>query len=203
MSKSEFPQPSPEDLAEFIKGDPVATDRIMRCVAVPLCRWAWQQYPALPRDEVEHLVFESLAETAHNHARYDPTRSLITTYIIHLIRWRVQRFQQRQQKKQAIEADEREKPSHDAYNRMDSRKNDSRIMRERFFETVRGKLTGLDRTFFELMVEGAEPAAYIREVEQAGFEGATSEAKNRKARVTRRLKEIANLMELQLEDLME
>jgi hypothetical protein len=53
------------------------------------------------------------------------------------------------------------------------------------------------------MLESAEPAAYIREVEQAGLENATSEAKNRKARVTRRLNEIANLMELQLKDLME
>jgi hypothetical protein len=124
MSKSEFPQPSPEDLAGFIKGEPVATDRVMQCVAVPLCRWAWKQYPTLPRDEVEHLVFESLAETARNHARYDPTRSLLTTYIIKLIRWRVQRFHQRLQKRQAVETDEREKPSHDAYNRMDSREID-------------------------------------------------------------------------------
>jgi hypothetical protein len=206
MSDSTFQQPSPEDLADFVDGDPLAIDRVIRLVAAQLCRWAWKEYDDLPRDDVEELVYEALAETARNHARYDPSASLFTTYVINLIRWRIKRLGQSVQKIRKLEdtsLEAQEKLPRGVYNQTDAREIEIHIARERFYGIAREKLQGLDREFFELMLQGAESDEYVRAVERDGsFPEPDVEAKNRKPRVYRRLKDIADEMGYELKDLM-
>jgi hypothetical protein len=206
MSDSTLPQPSSEDLADFVKGDPLAIDRVIRVIAEPLCRWAWNKYKKLPPDDVEELVYEVLAETARNHARYDPDAALITTYVINLIRWRIKRLGQKIQKIRGMEdtsLEAQEKLSRTVYNQTDAREIEIRIARERFYAVVRERLKGLDLEFFELMLQGAESKEYVMAVERQGsFSDPDTKAKNRKPRVHRNLKAIAKEMGYELEDLM-
>jgi hypothetical protein len=207
MSDSTFQQPSPEDLADFVGGDPLAIDRVIVLVAEQLCRWAWKEYDDLPDDDVEELVYEALAETARNHARYDPTVSLFTTYVINLIRWRIKRLGRSVQKIRRLEdtsPEAQEKLPRGVYNQTDKREIEIQIARKRFYGLARERLQGLDREFFELMLQGAESNEYVRAVERDGsFPAPDIEAKNRKPRVHRRLKDIADEISYKLEDLME
>lgn len=206
MSDSTFQQPSPEDLADFVGGDPLAIDRVIALVAEQLCRWAWKEYADLPKDDVEELVYEALAETARNHARFDPSASLFTTYVINLIRWRIKRLGRNVQKIRRLEdtsPEAQEKLPQGVYNQTDAREIEVQIARERFYSVARERLQGLDREFFELMLQGAESNEYVRVVESDGsFPESDVEAKNRKPRVHRRLKDIANEIGYKLEDLM-
>ncbi|MDX6577329.1 MAG: hypothetical protein QOE96_3282 [Blastocatellia bacterium] len=203
MSKSEFPQPSPQDLIGFRKGDPAAIDRVIRCILAPLCRWGWKEYPSLPQDDVESLVHECLAETARNHDRYDASKSVITTYVINLIKLRVKRLKLNVQRNQALSIETQEKSASGVYNSIDPTDLNYRIMRERFYETVANTLTGTDKSFFDLMRQGAESIEFVKQLRDAGYENPESEAKNRKARVQRRLRDIAKSMGIELQDVME
>lgn len=200
---SEFTQPSPEDLAGFKKGDPIAIDSVIRCILAPLCRWAWKEYSSLPREDVEGIVHECLAEIARNHDRYDASQSLITTYAINLLKLRIQRLRLSVQKSQALTLERREESSSGVYNEVDSTDLDRRIMRERFYEKVGNTLRGADKSFFDLMKQGAEPIQYVKLMERDGYANPESEAKNRKARVHRKIKEIAQEMDINLQDIME
>jgi hypothetical protein len=206
MSDSTLPQPSSEDLADFVRGDPLAIDRVIGLIAEPLCRWAWKEHEDLPPDDVEELVYEALAETARNHARYDQSASLITTYVINLIRWRIKRLGQNVQKIRRLEdtsLEAQEKLPRAVYNQTDAREIEIRIARQRFYVVVRERLQGLDKELFELMLQGAESKEYVKAVERGGsFSDPDAEAKNRKARVHRSLRAIAKEMDYELEDLM-
>src|SRR6185369_10526841 len=92
MKESVFQQPSSQDLAGFREGDPLAIERVLLLMIPQFLRWAWSSYPDLPVDDVEELVYAALAETCRSHSRYDPAASLFTTYVINLIRWRIDRL---------------------------------------------------------------------------------------------------------------
>ena len=74
MHESSFQQPTPEQIAAFVQGDPVAIDEVVHLLLPQLYRWAIRQYPNFPRDEVQSVVNESFAEICRNHARYNPNR---------------------------------------------------------------------------------------------------------------------------------
>jgi hypothetical protein len=206
MSDSTFQQPSHEDLADFVGGDPLAIDRVIVLVAEQLCRWAWKEYADLPKEDVEELVYEALAETARNHTRFNPSASLFTTYVINLIRWRIKRLGQSVQKIRKLEDTSpgaQEKLLRGVYNQTDAREIENQIAREKFYSVARERLQGLDRVFFELMLQGAKSNEFVRAVERDGsFPEPDAEAKNRKPRIHRRLKDIADEMGYELEDLM-
>lgn len=204
MSDSTFQQPSPQDLDGFIEGDPLATDRVVTQLADQLIRWSRGHYPDLTDSDLEDLVYAALEETCRNHARYDQSRSLITTYVINLIKWRAQRVRGAVQRIRAHEdtsPEAQENLPRDAYNQTEAKDIEVRIAREDFYRTVREKLQGLDREFFELEIQGAEWSDYVGAVEREGaFSNPEAEAKNRRARVRRALKKIAEDMGFEADD---
>lgn len=188
MKESVFQQPSSQDLAGFREGDPLAMDRVLVLMIPQLLRWAWRSYPDLPVDDVEELVYAALAETCRNHSRYDPAASLFTTYVINLIRWRMDRLRKSVERVSNPPENLRSR----VYHSMDEREIGIGLSRERFFTEVRKRLKGLDLEFFELMLKRANPQAYLTAVERHDqFADPQKEAKNRRARVQRKLKEIA------------
>src|ERR1044071_7401989 len=209
MAESKFQQPTDKQLEDFVKGDPIAIDQVIVQVAEQLCRWAWREYPDPPSDEVEQVVFDALAETARNHARYNPSESLFTTYVITLINWRISRLINKVQKIRKHEdtsEEAQEKLDRGVYNQEDTEdievKIDIRIAREKFYTVARERLQALDREFFELMLQGAESADYVNAVKREGsFIKPDVEAKNRKPRVHRKLKDIAEELGYKLDDL--
>ena len=210
MAESKFQQPTDKQLEDFVKGDPIAIDQVIVQVAGQLCQWAWHEYPDLPSDEVEQVVFDALLETARNHARYDPSKSLFTTYVINLINWRISRLIKKVQKIRNHEdtsEEAQEKLSRGVYNQERAGnievKIDIRIARERFYTAAREKLQGLDREFFELMLQGAVSSDYVNAVKREGsFLDPDIEAKNRKPRVHRKLKDLAEELGYELGDLL-
>lgn len=204
MSDSTFQQPSPQDLDGFTEGDPLATDRVVTLLADQLIHWSRGQYPDLTDSDLEDLVYAALEETYRNRAKYDRSRSLITTYVINLIKWRAQRVRGAVQRIRAHEdtsQEAQEKLPHAAYNQTEAKNIEVRIAREDFYRTVREKLQGLDREFFELEIQGAESGDYVAAVEREGtFSDPEAEAKNRRARVRRALKKIAEDMGFEADD---
>ena len=171
-----------------------------------LCRWAIKTYPLLDRDDVSHVVFDVAVEACLNHARYNPQASQITTYLINLIRLRMIRLEKTSQKVKNKEDDEgaaRDYVPPAVYNNIDVEKIEIEIAREKFFKTARERLKTLDREFFELMLQDAELEAYTQALEHAGlFTDPAKEIKNRKRRVHRNLKAIADELSYSLEDLL-
>lgn len=204
MSDSTFQQPSPQDLDGFIEGDPLATDRVVTLLADQLVRWAKSNYTDLSDPDIEDLVYAALEETCRNHAGYDPSRSLITTYVINLIKWRAQRVRGAVRKIRDHEdtsPEAQEKLPRGVYNQAEAKDIEVRIAREDFYRTAREKLEGLDREFFELEIQGAEWDDYVRAVEREGsFPNPDAEAKNRRARLRRALKKIAEDMGFEVDD---
>lgn len=206
MSVSKFTQPSQQDLTDFVKGDPVAISRVMDLIVPQLCRWAIKTYPLLDKDDVSQVVFDVAVETCLNHARYNPDISQITTYLINLIRLRMTRLRKTTQKVKNKEEDTetvRDNASPDVYNTLDVEKIEIDSAREKFFNTAREQLEALDKEFFELMLQDAPPEAYVQALEHAGsFPDPAKEVKNRKRRIHRKLKVIADGLRYSLEDLL-
>ena len=89
MRESNFPQPSPEQLAGFQEGDTLVANEIIELVLPSILRWAWTQYKLLPPDDVQDIAHQVLAEICRHYASYDPERALFTTYIIGLLKLRL------------------------------------------------------------------------------------------------------------------
>jgi ribosomal protein L25 (general stress protein Ctc) len=206
MSDSTFQQPSQEDLAGFVAGDPVAVDRVMTLLAPQLFRWATKHYgKQLIEADIEDLVYAALDETCRHSAKYDPSKTAITTYIIKLIMWRAPRIIDSVKKIRKFEDTSDQAQAQlpqGVYNSTEARDLEIRISREDFFHAVREQLQGLDKEFFELELRGAESDDFVQAVERHGsFQDSESEAKNRRGRVRRALKKIAEGLGLTLEDL--
>ena len=89
MDEGAFQQPTPEQIAAFIDGDPIAEDDVLGIVLPQLVRWAISHHPDLPAEEIESLIYQVTAETCRPAVRYDPTKAKLTTYIINLFNLRV------------------------------------------------------------------------------------------------------------------
>jgi hypothetical protein len=120
----------------------------------------------------------------------------LTTYIINLIKMRSVRFISNVVKIREFEdtsEEAQEKLNKHVYNQVEDKNLDAMISLERFFEAVEEELTGLDLEFFRLEVQNAEPDEFIQAVVRANdFPEPSIEAKNRRARVRRILRKIAN-----------
>jgi hypothetical protein len=84
-----FTQPTPEQLAGFISGNREAIEEVARLLLPQLHIWALWKYHMLPSDEVMSTVNRVLAEICKNHARFNPQKATLTTYVIRLIRLRM------------------------------------------------------------------------------------------------------------------
>jgi hypothetical protein len=66
MSESAFQQPTPEQIAAFVQGDPVVIDEIVHLLLPQLYRWTIRQYSNFPEDKVQSVVNESF----HHHTLF-------------------------------------------------------------------------------------------------------------------------------------
>ena len=207
MDESVFQQPTPEQLAGFVVGDPLATDEIVRLLLPQLCRWAWQQYPRLPDAEVQSTLHQVLAETCVNHARYDPTKAKLTTYLIRLLRLRLADLHRQEQDLRLTEEygeDTPENQSPSPYNPIELSGVETRQTQQQFFETVTDRLEPVEREFLRLMRQGEKAQqVYVAVLHRYGFGAdAAHEVKNTKERLMRKLKAFAREHHYQLEDLL-
>ncbi len=203
MHESSFQQPTSEQTAAFIQGDPVAIDEIAHLLLPQLYRWAIRQYPNFPRDEVQSIVNEVFAETCRKHTRYNPQQAKLTTYIIKLINWRMSILNQAMKKITKI-AEEQENVSQETYNQLSTLELEARIVQERFFSKVIERLDGVEKEGLKLMLqEESNQDAYIEILIRHGFVmNPAGEVKNFKERLKRKVKAIARELGYESEELL-
>src|SRR5262245_35542815 len=138
MAESTFQQPTDQQLEDFVKGDPIIIDKVIHILLPQLYRWAVQKYPTLARDEVQSVVNQVLAEACRNHARYDPRKAHITTYLIGLINLRLKTLYRVTQKAKFEEStpEQQENLLPPVYNLPSVTKTEDQFERRRFFERV-------------------------------------------------------------------
>ena len=204
MPESVFQQPTPEQIAAFVQGDPVVIDEIVHLLLPQLYRWTIRQYPNFPEDEVQSVVNESFAEICRNHVRYNPQQAQLTTYIIRLIKLRMATLSQAIKKITKI-VEEQENPSQDTYNRLSTANLDTRIVQERFFNKVMERLDDAEQEGLNLMLqEELSQDAYVAVLMRRGpVLDPAGEVKNFKERLKRKVKTIARELGYEREDLLE
>lgn len=206
MKESNFPQPTAEQFAGFREGDPVAINEVVELVLPAILRWAWSTYELLPRDDVQDIVHQVLAEICHQPARYNPSLALFTTYVIRLLRLRLADLYAVQR-----EIAEQEENGPDAYEKLlalpyndtGTIDEDTRIVREDFFRQLEEHLEPVERELLQLMREGIkstkESAAILSRYGLVADE--ERDVKNAKARLERKMLFIRKTLGYKLEDL--
>jgi hypothetical protein len=206
MDESVFRQPPPDQLSAFVQGEPVAIDGVICLVLPQLYRWALHQYSNLLPDEVKSTIHQVLAEICRNHARYDPSRTKFTTYVINLLRMRLAGLHKSLKKIGEIEDASQymhEKLSQQPYNQSD--KEELRISQQQFFSAAMARLEGAEREFLEQMLQGENrQEVFVSALARYGsVSDPSAEVKNMKERLKRKLKAIALEMGYEAEDLLE
>ncbi len=196
-SESAFPQPTADQLKEFVEGDPIAIDEVITLVLVPLIRWAKKQYSGLPEQEVESLIHQVLGEICVNYNRYDPSQARFTTYVINLFKLRVRDLMSRSKKIGSFEVDltlpetEHEEQLDSPYNYLEDQ--EQSILTEDFFERVSEHLDGLEREFLDLLRLGTKDTQAFAEVlgKYTEVTDPFKQVKNTKERLQRKLRSLA------------
>ena len=208
MSQSVFDQPTQEQLAGFVAGDPVAQDEVARLLLPQIVRWAFKHFPALPREEVESMVYYAFAEACRNHKRYAPERSLLTTYLIRLVRFRlIDLYDELREIEETEETDlkEREKSLQLTYNELDETDAATHAVRDSFFKDATQLLEGAEREFLTLMWDGEfHQEAFAAILTRYGYSDIdlAHEVKNTKERIHRKLALLARERGYKPEDLL-
>lgn len=205
MDESNFQQPTPQQLHLFVQGDPIAMDTIIQLVLPQLYEWGQRHYPQVPDPDVKTVIHDVLSETCRHHARYNPGKTLFTTYVIGLIVKRMsttQRKQMRQAQHERNEDNFSEKSPELVYNESEV---DiiRRIDREEFFQHARQHLSEMEEAFLDLMLDGEihqEP--FIAVLARAGMGNTSREVNRTKERLRYNLQRIAQTRGLRLEDLL-
>src|SRR5262245_33313701 len=132
MSDSIFQQPTALQLEEFVRGDPVVINEVVHILLPQLHRWGVQKYSNLPQDEVQSIINRVFAEACRNHARYNPQKAKLTTYLIRLIDLRMATLYQSIKKKVEAEtlfSDQQENFLKGVYNSTNTEEIDNRLAR--------------------------------------------------------------------------
>ena len=207
--ESAFIQPTPEQLAAFAAGDPIAEDEVLRLILPQLVRWAWKHYDNLPPDEVESTIHQVMAETCRPVVRYDPAKSKLTTYLIRLIKLRLNDVYA---KRQAIAGHEESveqvrenllRAPYNVANNPDA--SAAELTRERFFAEAALHLNEQEREMLELMragIGGVEPYAAVLS-KYGPVSDPARDVKNAKVRLQRRLDTLAGRLGYPKEDLLD
>ena len=202
---SNFQQPTPEQLKSFVIGDPIAIDEVVTLLLPQIVRWAFSKYDYLPRDEIQseiHLVF---AETCRRHAEYIPEKSLLSTYIINIVKLRMKDLYRRNtQDVQLLDESDYENISIFLYNLINNQHIDTKIDREQFFEKASTVLEEHEKEFLRLMKQGVKSTAdFTRILEQYDIpiNDAQKAVKNCKERLMRKLKNFVRVSGYRLKDL--
>ena len=192
MDESTFQQPTPEQIAAFVDGDPSATDEIVRLVLPQLFQWARTTYIQIPQEELQSQIHQVLAEVCVNHARYNPATSKFTSYVIGLLRRRI-RTLAANIRERSVEGEELDDQKLDSP--PDTMQTiDTKIVRTAFFQFASTLLDQVERDFLSLLLQGEKrQEAFAAVLAQHGSIVETpNEVKNRKARLERKLRSIAD-----------
>ncbi|MBZ0285245.1 MAG: hypothetical protein K8L97_31215 [Anaerolineae bacterium] len=206
MDESKFPQPTSAQLDGFVNGDPIAIQESIELLLPPLIRWAKSNYAGLAADEVESLMHQVFGEVCINHDRYDRKRSKLTTYILNLFKLRVRDLlQQAAENKKLISLDadiKYEKSLATPYNYTDEE--EQNISVQRFFEQVEQYLEPLEIEFLGLMRSGVKDSERFVTIllnHRTDVNDLTKEVKNTKERLYRKIRTIADELNVVLTDL--
>jgi hypothetical protein len=207
MSDSIFQQPTAIQLEGFVKGDPIVIDEVIHLLLPQLYRWGIQKYSNLPRDEVQSVINHALAEACRNHARYNPQKAQITTYLIGLIDLRMATLHHSIKKKikaETLFSDQQENFPERLYNSSNTEEIDNRLARDQFFDEVKGRLDNVEREVLELMLQGEKSQdEYLLVLRRhQSVTDQTEDVKNFKARLIRKVKTIANELGYDGQDLL-
>lgn len=208
MPKSVFDQPTPELLDGFVAGDPLAINEVVEILLPQIVRWAIKQYRNLPQDEVESTVHQVFTEVCINHARYEPHKAKLTTFVIRLLKFRLaDLYQEITQifKAEDSSLDISEKLLKKPYNDTDTIDAATQLTRKAFFQEAALFLDPYEQEFLEMMRKGEKhQEAFIQILTRHGYPMSDPDhaVKNAKERLIRRLKTIALDAGYTLEDLL-
>jgi hypothetical protein len=204
MDESIFQQPTPEQLKQFVDGDPIAIDEVIELVLPQLHNWGKRRYSSLPEQDIYSVIHDVLNETCQKHERYNPKLARFTTYVIDLIIKRMATLQRSRIKltQQEVSLENlSEKSEEPTYNTIETDIT-RRVDRENFFRRARSQLSELEAAFLDLMLEGEihqEP--FIVLLSRSGTTTNLSrEVNNTKERVKYKLSTFAQIQGLHLED---
>jgi len=203
---SVFQQPSSEQLAAFVEGDPVAIDQVVQLILTPIVRWAFGQYSSVPEQEVASVVHQVLAEICVHPERYDPSRAQITTYVIHLVKLRINDVLREHLEIQNHEDWSEE--AHEEFDRLPYNEVENIITestRDKFFQGVSERLSSVEREFLNLLRSGEKSSGVLANVIRKHMTviDAAKEVKNMRERLIRKLKAYAEETHVNLEDLVD
>ena len=208
MGESVFDQPSSEQLDAFVAGDPIAIDEVVRMLLPQVYRWALRHYSNLPEDEVKSIIHHVFAEVCRNHARYSHQRSKLTTYVIAIVRLRLNDLHQEIVLAERIsESDvvEYEKRLESLYNLSDTVDATTQVARDTFFRDAAILLDDYEREILDLMRQGEKRQdTFVTVLHRYGYPVSepSHAVKNVKERLIRRLRSIADETGYKLEDLL-
>lgn len=208
-NESTFVQPSPEQLAAFVAGDPVAEDAVLQLVLPQIHRWACKHHPTLASEDLESLVYQVAVETCRPVVRYDSAKSRLTTYMIGLLKLRVRDLYAAQRhihEHEEIGPAARENLLQTAYNHSDAPEGQLLdLTREEFFAHAKTRLDPVEREFLRLMRAGEKSEAVFAQVlaqySDPQHAAAAHDVKNAKVRLQRKLKALAGELGYGAEDL--
>jgi hypothetical protein len=206
MDEGIFQQPSPEQLAAFVAGDPVAEDEVLRLILPQLYRWARHHYSNLPEADVESEINRVVYETCRPRVRYKLNAgTTLSTYLIGLIKLRLNDLYQRQKRikqSEVSESDESEKWLRLPYNQVEDE--ETRITRETFFQEVGQHLEGPEKDFLQLMRQGEKKLdVFAKILESYGpVAEPEKEVKNMKERLLRKLRAFAEQHGYSIKDML-
>jgi Sigma-70 region 2 len=195
-------QPTTEQLLSFQSGDPVAINEVIELVLPQLAGWACHLYPVLPPEDVHDVVFQVLAEICQHHARYDPNRAKFTTYAFGLIKRRLTDLYATWIKINEFEEsgpDAHEKLLSLPYNDVERPDADVLLTRDEFFQQAETRLSDLEREVCSVMRTSDDPHLITEILERYGD---TSEVKNVRAIIRRKLTALAAELHYQQEDVL-
>jgi len=199
MVESIFNQPNPEQLDGFLAGDPVAINEIVELLLPQIVRWAIVHYDSLPPDEVESMVHQVFAEVCINHARYEPQKSKLTTYVIGLLRLRLRDLYEET-------PDIHENPLAKPYNEIDTIDPNTRLTRDAFFQKAASFLDPYEQDFLDMMLKGEKSLeVFVNILARYGNLASNPDhaVKNTKERLVRKLRTIAKDAGFSLQDLID
>jgi RNA polymerase sigma factor (sigma-70 family) len=195
-------QPTQQQLDDFRDGDPVAIAEVIDLALPQLARWAFKRSPTLPQDDILDVVHQVLAEISLHPSRFDPSKASFTTYAFELIKRRLIDVYAKQQR---IDAHEESGPrAHEKlvalpYNDAGETDVDVLLTREDFFQQAEQYLTDLEREMCRVMRTSDDPNAIAEVIARFGD---SSEVKNARAKIRRRLAVIAAQLGYQAEDVL-
>jgi hypothetical protein len=203
MKTSVFQQPTEEQLAAFVSGDPLVIDEVVRLLLPQVYNWAVTKHRELPRQEVRSMVNQVFTEICINHNRYRPAESKLTTYIINLLRLRLNDLYRNLGVTLSID-----ELGDEAYENLDlmaynsSEDKAAQIVRKDFFREVSEQLDPAEKEFLDLMRKGEKSQSIFADVlVHHKLASSAKDVKNMKERLQRKMYSIAADKGYKFEDL--